>query len=156
MCSGRGSSRGRWLVCLDRSHRGEELHVAAWSQLVVDGCPLSSSESAPAGRLVCRGGVVSLVAAGEPAISTRGLRKVYRTRRGVQVAVEGLDLDVPAGGVHGFLGPNGSGKTTSIRMLLGLVRADAGSMRIFGQQVPQQLPHTAIHSAHVWVDVWMS
>ncbi len=65
---------------------------------------------------------------------------MYRTRRGVQVAVEGLDLDVPAGGVHGFLGPNGSGKTTSIRMLLGLVRADAGSMRIFGQQVPQQLP----------------
>lgn len=83
---------------------------------------------------------MSVVAAGEPAISTRGLRKVYRTRRGVQVAVEGLDLDVPAGGVHGFLGPNGSGKTTSIRMLLGLVRADAGSMRIFGQQVPQQLP----------------
>lgn len=81
-----------------------------------------------------------MVASGEPAVSTRGLRKVYRTRRGVQVAVEGLDLDVPAGGVHGFLGPNGSGKTTSIRMLLGLVRADAGAMWIFGRQVPQRLP----------------
>jgi ABC-type multidrug transport system ATPase subunit len=56
------------------------------------------------------------------------------------VAVQGLDLEVPAGGVHGFLGPNGSGKTTSIRMLLGLVRADAGSMSIFGHEVPHRLP----------------
>ncbi|ADB30166.1 ABC transporter related protein [Kribbella flavida DSM 17836] len=75
------------------------------------------------------------------AISTRGLRKTYRTRRGKQVvAVQGLDLDVPVGGVHGFLGPNGSGKTTSIRMLLGLVRADAGVMTLFGRPVPEQLP----------------
>ncbi|TWD81621.1 ABC-2 type transport system ATP-binding protein [Kribbella amoyensis] len=77
----------------------------------------------------------------ELAISTRGLRKTYRTRRGRRVvAVEGLDLDVPAGGVHGFLGPNGSGKTTSIRMLLGLVRADAGTMTVFGEPVPRRLP----------------
>ena len=74
------------------------------------------------------------------AISTRGLRKTYRNRKGVHVAVAGLDLDVPVGGVHGFLGPNGSGKTTSIRMLRGLVRADAGSMSIFGQEVPKHLP----------------
>jgi ABC-2 type transport system ATP-binding protein len=77
----------------------------------------------------------------ELAVSTRGLRKTYRTRRGKRiVAVQGLDLDVPIGGVHGFLGPNGSGKTTSIRMLLGLVRADAGTMTVFGQLVPQYLP----------------
>jgi ABC-type multidrug transport system ATPase subunit len=77
----------------------------------------------------------------ELAISTRGLRKTYRTRRGRRVvAVQGLDLDVPVGGVHGFLGPNGSGKTTSIRMLLGLVRADAGSMTVFDQVVPDHLP----------------
>jgi ABC-type multidrug transport system ATPase subunit len=77
----------------------------------------------------------------ELAISTRGLRKTYRTRRGRRVvAVQGLDLDVPVGGVHGFLGPNGSGKTTSIRMLLGLVRADAGSMTVFDQRVPDHLP----------------
>lgn len=77
----------------------------------------------------------------ELAVSTRGLRKTYRSLRGKRtVAVQGLDLDVPAGGVHGFLGPNGSGKTTSIRMLLGLIRADAGTMSIFGQPVPQQLP----------------
>ena len=52
----------------------------------------------------------------------------------------GLDLDVPLGGVHGFLGPNGSGKTTTIRMLLGLIRADAGTMSIFGREVPKHLP----------------
>ncbi|MEP7762378.1 ATP-binding cassette domain-containing protein [Sanguibacter sp. 25GB23B1] len=74
------------------------------------------------------------------AVSTRGLRKTYRTRHGRQVAVQGLDLDVPIGGVHGFLGPNGSGKTTSIRMLLGLIRADSGTMSIFGHEVPEQLP----------------
>lgn len=76
----------------------------------------------------------------ELAVSTRGLRKTYRTRHGRQVAVAGLDLDVPVGGVHGFLGPNGSGKTTSIRMLLGLIRADDGTMRIFDQEVPEHLP----------------
>ena len=74
------------------------------------------------------------------AVSTRGLRKTYRTVRGRRVAVHGLDLDVPAGGVHGFLGPNGSGKTTTIRMLLGLIRADAGTMQIFGTPVPGRLP----------------
>ena len=77
---------------------------------------------------------------GELAISTRGLRKTYRNRKGRHVAVAGLDLNVPLGGVHGFLGPNGSGKTTTIRMLLGLVRADSGSMSIFDNEVPEQLP----------------
>jgi len=42
--------------------------------------------------------------------------------------------------VHGFLGPNGSGKTTTLRTLLGLVRADAGQMRLFGREVPAALP----------------
>jgi len=74
------------------------------------------------------------------AVATRGLRKTYRGLRGTHVAVHGLDMDVPTGGVHGFLGPNGSGKTTTIRMLLGLIHADAGSMHIFGTPVPQRLP----------------
>jgi ABC-2 type transport system ATP-binding protein len=75
-------------------------------------------------------------------IETVGLRKEFRTRRGRHiVAVHGLDLAVPAGGVHGFLGPNGSGKTTTIRMLLGLARASKGEMRLFGEPVPQRLPH---------------
>jgi ABC-2 type transport system ATP-binding protein len=77
---------------------------------------------------------------GELVIETSGLRKEFRTRRGLRVAVQGLDLAVPAGGVHGFLGPNGSGKTTTIRMLLGLARATRGSMSLFGQPVPQRLP----------------
>lgn len=77
---------------------------------------------------------------GEPVVVTRALRKTYRTRRGRRVAVHGLDMDVPAGGVHAFLGPNGSGKTTTIRMLLGLARADSGSMHLFGQEVPDALP----------------
>lgn len=72
------------------------------------------------------------------AIRTEGLRKTYR--RGRTVAVAGLDLKVPAGGVHGFLGPNGSGKTTTIRMLLGLIRADAGDMQVFDVDVPHGLP----------------
>lgn len=76
----------------------------------------------------------------EFAIETEGLRKTYRSRRGRQVAVAGLDLQVPTGGVHGFLGPNGSGKTTTIRMLLGLIGADSGQMRVFGQEVPRALP----------------
>ncbi|MDE9366448.1 ATP-binding cassette domain-containing protein [Luteipulveratus sp. YIM 133132] len=75
------------------------------------------------------------------AVRTRALRKTYRTPRGTRVAVAGLDLSVPAGGVHGFLGPNGSGKTTSIRMLLGLVRPDSGTMHLYGEPVPERLPH---------------
>jgi ABC-2 type transport system ATP-binding protein len=74
-------------------------------------------------------------------IETTGLRKEFRTRRGRHiVAVHDLDLAVPAGGVHGFLGPNGSGKTTTIRMLLGLARASKGEMRLFGEPVPRHLP----------------
>ena len=74
-------------------------------------------------------------------IETRGLRKEFRTRRGRRVvAVDGLDLEVPTGGVHGFLGPNGSGKTTTIRMLLGLARPGQGEMRLFGEPVPRHLP----------------
>ena len=77
----------------------------------------------------------------EAVIETSGLRKVFRSRRGRRiVAVDGLDLTVPAGGVHGFLGPNGSGKTTTIRMLLGLARPTEGEMRLFGEPVPQALP----------------
>ena len=75
-------------------------------------------------------------------IETDALRKVFVSRIGQRrVAVRDLSLRVPAGGVHGFLGPNGSGKTTTIRMLLGLAGATSGSMRLFGEPVPQRLPH---------------
>ncbi|HEX2040289.1 MAG TPA: ATP-binding cassette domain-containing protein [Acidimicrobiales bacterium] len=74
-------------------------------------------------------------------IEVEGLRKSYRRLRGGQtVAVDGLDLSVPEGGVYGFLGPNGSGKTTTIRCLLGLVRPTAGQARMLGAEVPAGLP----------------
>lgn len=78
---------------------------------------------------------------GDLVIETAGLRKEFHTRRGRHVvAVQDLDLAVPSGGVHGFLGPNGSGKTTTIRMLLGLARASKGEMRLLGEPVPARLP----------------
>ena len=70
------------------------------------------------------------------AVEVYRLTKVYRTRNGKRAAVDGLDLRVPVGGIHGFLGPNGSGKTTTIRMLLGLIAADSGHIRIFDHEVP--------------------
>jgi ABC-2 type transport system ATP-binding protein len=69
-------------------------------------------------------------------IEIRGLKKEYRRiRRGTTVAVDGLDLTVETGGVFGFLGPNGSGKTTTIRCLLGLVRPSDGTCKLFGSDI---------------------
>jgi ABC-2 type transport system ATP-binding protein len=76
-----------------------------------------------------------------PIIEISGLRKTYsRAFRQPHNALDGLDLEVAEGQVHGFLGPNGSGKTTTLRALLGLIRVDGGTMRIFGEEVPQRLP----------------
>lgn len=66
-------------------------------------------------------------------VEVAGLRKEYRRiRGGSSLAVNGLSFEVSQGGVFGFLGPNGSGKTTTIRCLLGLVRATAGYTRLLG------------------------
>jgi ABC-2 type transport system ATP-binding protein len=74
-------------------------------------------------------------------IQIDGLRKSYRRLRGgTTVAVDGLDLEVPEGGVFGFLGPNGAGKTTTIRCLLGLVAPSAGRISLLGADVPRALP----------------
>ena len=76
----------------------------------------------------------------ELVIETTGLRKEYRSGRGNPlVAVDDLDLAVPRGGVHGLLGPQGSGKTTTLRMLLGLAAPSAGSARVLGEPVPRRL-----------------
>jgi ABC-2 type transport system ATP-binding protein len=81
-----------------------------------------------------------------PAIEVRGLRKTYRSlRRPTQRALDGLDMVVEAGGVQGLLGPNGSGKTTTIRVLLGLARADGGEARVLGHPVPTQLRQVVGH-----------
>jgi ABC-2 type transport system ATP-binding protein len=63
------------------------------------------------------------------AIASNGLSMRFR---GGQLAVDHIDLAVPAGSVYGFLGPNGSGKTTTIRMLLGLVYPTGGAFRLLG------------------------
>ncbi len=74
-------------------------------------------------------------------IEISGLEKDYRRlRKGTVRAVNGLDLEVPEGGVFGFLGPNGAGKTTTIRCLLGLVAATSGRMRIMEKDIPHHLP----------------
>jgi ABC-2 type transport system ATP-binding protein len=68
------------------------------------------------------------------AVETRGLTK----RFGANVAVDGVELRVPRGSAFGYLGPNGAGKTTLIRTLLGLTRANSGTMSLLGTPVPAQ------------------
>jgi len=79
------------------------------------------------------------------AIAASGLRKSY----GKTVALDGLDLSVAEGEVHGFLGPNGSGKTTTIRILLGLLRADGGTARLLGGDPWREA--TALHRRLAYV-----
>ncbi len=69
------------------------------------------------------------------AIETVGLTK----RFGSHTAVDSIGLAVPRGSVFGFLGPNGSGKTTTIRMLLGLAGASAGEIRVLGEEMPRRV-----------------
>jgi ABC-type multidrug transport system ATPase subunit len=68
-------------------------------------------------------------------IVTRGLTK----RFGGVLAVDGIDLEVQEGERYGFLGPNGSGKTTTLRMLLGLVFATSGEIELLGHEVPRRV-----------------
>jgi ABC-2 type transport system ATP-binding protein len=63
----------------------------------------------------------------EPAIVLEGATKAF----GSHIAVSDLDLEVPRGAVYGLLGPNGSGKTTTIRMIMGILHPDTGSVRLF-------------------------
>lgn len=69
----------------------------------------------------------------DAAVTTRGLTKRFH---GGQVAVDDLDMVVPKGSVYGFLGPNGSGKTTTIRMLLGLIGPTHGTHHLLGRAMP--------------------
>jgi len=83
--------------------------------------PVTTEVASPAGELA---GL---------AITSAGLSK----RFGSQLAVDGVDLEVPRGSVYGFLGPNGSGKTTTIRMLLGLIYPTSGRHELLGTPMPQ-------------------
>jgi ABC-2 type transport system ATP-binding protein len=73
-------------------------------------------------------------AEGVPAIEARGLVKVFGDNR----AVDGIDLTVPTGCIYGVLGPNGAGKTTVINILATLLKADAGTAKIFGHDVQHE------------------
>jgi ABC-2 type transport system ATP-binding protein len=74
------------------------------------------------------------MSSGEPAIEARGLTR----RFGPLTVVDEVDLVVPRAHIYGFLGPNGSGKTTTIRMLCGLLRPTAGTIRVLGHDIPRE------------------
>ncbi len=78
-------------------------------------------------------GQLGMGSVAELALASNGLTKQFR---GGQLAVDGIDLAVPSGSVYGFLGPNGSGKTTTIRMLLGLIQPTSGSHDVLGLPMP--------------------
>jgi ABC-2 type transport system ATP-binding protein len=101
---------------------GPEAAAGQWGQASPDSRPRAGASA----RTFAPGGTGH-------AIVTRGLTKRFR---GGQVAVDGVDLAVPAGSVFGFLGPNGSGKTTTIRMLLGLIAPTAGEWELLGVPMP--------------------
>src|SRR5215211_1282789 len=61
------------------------------------------------------------------------LRNVTKTF-GRHVAVDDLSLDVPAGTIYGFIGPNGSGKTTTLRMIMRILHPDSGTIRVLGEE----------------------
>ena len=67
------------------------------------------------------------------AIDFQGLKKTFRTLRGPVEALRGLDLQVKPGEIFGYIGVNGAGKSTSIKVLLGLIRATAGAAWVFGE-----------------------
>ena len=78
-----------------------------------------------------------VVSAGTTVLETRGLTK----RFGGLVAVDGLSLTVPRGEIRGLIGPNGSGKTTTVNVLSGLYRADGGEIHLCGQRTDRLRPH---------------
>jgi ABC-2 type transport system ATP-binding protein len=114
-----------------------ETHVTLAGAPSPDGAPAAPEPAAvPVGAAPARGELASGQHPQGPVIVTQGLTKRFGHRGGGQLAVAGLDLAVPARSVFGFLGPNGSGKTTTIRMLLGLVAPTSGHASLLGQPMP--------------------
>ena len=74
----------------------------------------------------------------EAVIETRGLRRVFKSRRRQVDAVAGVDLNVSRGEIFGFLGPNGAGKTTTLRMLATLLPPSGGTARVAGCELATQ------------------
>ena len=136
--AGATSGAGQLSRMLRRPAQGE-WHLGLWSPVEGHLVLGAAHRRRPGGR--GRGGAGGAVRGtgqlmSEVAVATSGLTK----RFGHQVAVDSLDLVVPTGSVYGFLGPNGSGKTTTIRMLLGLVRPTSGSVELLGRAMPADGP----------------
>lgn len=81
----------------------------------------------------------------EAVIDVRGLTK----RFGTKTVVDHVDLKVPRGAIYGFLGPNGSGKTTTIRMVCGLLRPDAGAGQVLGYDVVADSAHIKARTGYM-------
>lgn len=81
----------------------------------------------------------------DKAIEVRGLS--YRAGPTFEIAT--MDLNVPVGSIYGFLGPNGAGKSTTIRLLLAMARPSAGSIRILGSPVPDDIPSILARTGYV-------
>jgi ABC-2 type transport system ATP-binding protein len=79
------------------------------------------------------------------AITTDGLTTYY----GRRAVVNSLDLHIPIGSVYGLLGRNGSGKSTTLKMLLGFVRPDRGSAKLLGEDVSELTPATRSKVAYI-------
>jgi ABC-type multidrug transport system ATPase subunit len=69
----------------------------------------------------------------EPILEIRSLTKVYRNKRGIR----NITLDMNKGDIYGLLGPNGAGKTTLLKIITGLIRADHGTVALFGQRLDE-------------------
>lgn len=82
------------------------------------------------------------------AIETTDLR--YKAGRGAKAfEVSHMNMRVPRGSVYGFLGPNGSGKTTTIRLLLGLLKPDGGTITMLGEEMPKMYPSVLARTGYV-------
>jgi ABC-2 type transport system ATP-binding protein len=107
---------------------------------------MSDSESAKtqmapgaAGRLTAAATRSGATTGKPPAVVTEGLTK----RFGERVAVNRIDIELPAGVVSGFVGPNGAGKTTTIQMLLGLMRPTSGTAQVLGHPISEPAAYLA-------------
>jgi len=92
--------------------------------------PAAKARESRVERVAPRASIEPVVTTGA-ALSVRGLSK----RFGGIVAVDSVDLEIPAGTFYGFVGPNGAGKTTTLAMITGLLRPDSGVVRIHGADV---------------------